>query len=284
MHGAVLIGPASLDRYLDGNGTLVTALPGGGALNMAYHWSRTGTDALFVTRVGEPDAELFRSFLVRHGIPHLADQIVGRGPSASIDIRTRADRQPFMDNFVEGVWAGFRLTPDERKAVGAAKHLHCVLVEPVIAELGSLGDEGVLGATDVSADFLSFVHYDVERFAGTMHHVDLAFIGWQHERDHPTLDGIREVVWAQRKLAVITHGADGVLVVDGRDGARTQHWEPVDAVEVQGTTVGCGDAFIAAFLGEWWADRGMAASLAAGKAAGAAATTWMRPLPDEAYG
>lgn len=283
-HGSVLVGPASVDRYLDTTGSLVSALPGGGALNMAYHWARRGTEALFITRVGRPDAPLFRSFLQRHGIPHLASELVGPGPSASIDIRMRADRQPFMDNFVEGVWAGFRLTVAERAAVEAARHLHVVLVEPVIAELASLGDQGVLAAAEVSADFLSFVHYDLERFAATMRHVDLAFIGWQLERDHPTLAGIRDVVWAQGKLAVITHGADGVLVVDGRHGARSEHWEPVDAVEVQGTTVGCGDAFIAAFLAEWWAGSGMAAALVAGKAAGAAATGWARPLPDAAYG
>lgn len=281
---AVLLGPASVDRYLDQSGGLLHEMPGGGALNMAYHWSRSGVAALFVTRVGDDRVELFRSFLDRHGIPFLPESLVAPGASASIDIRTRADRQPQMDNFVEGVWDGFRLTGEERAAVAGARRLHCVLVEPVITELAALGGEGVLGEVEVSADFLSFVHYDVPRFARTMEHVDLAFVGWQHEREHPVLHGIRDTVWALGKLAVVTMGAQGVLVIDGRGGARSEHWEAVEAVPVLGTTVGCGDAFIAAFLEEWWAGRGMAAALEAGKEAGAAATVWVRPLPDAAYG
>ena len=59
---------------------------------------------------------------------------------------------------------------------------------------------------------------------------------------------------------------------------------PVQRVPVEGTTVGCGDTFIAAFLAEWWASADVDAAVEAGKAAGAAATKWMRPLPDEAYG
>lgn len=280
---AVLVGPASVDRYLDDDGSLRLELPGGGALNMAYHWSVSAVDALFVTRVGDDRAPLFREFLHHHGIAHLPDRLVAPGASASIDIRTRADRQPAMDNFVEGVWSGFALQDAERRAVGSAQRLHLVLVEPVIAELERLGEDGALDDVDVSADFLSFVHYDVERFARTMRHVDLAFVGWPGARDDPTVEGIRDTVWRLGRLAVVTMGARGVLVIDGRDGRRVEHWVPVDPVEVVGTTVGCGDAFIAAFLGEWWAGHGLDAAVDAGRAAGAAATVWQRPLPDGAY-
>ncbi|MFZ4718967.1 MAG: PfkB family carbohydrate kinase [Ilumatobacteraceae bacterium] len=280
---AVLVGPASVDRYLDDDGTLRIELPGGGALNMAHHWSVSGVPALFVTRIGDDREQLFRDFLRRHGIAHLPELLVAPGASASIDIRTRADRQPAMDNFVEGVWGGFALHDAERAAVSASQRLHLVLVEPVIAELERLGDAGSLDGVEVSADFLSFVHYDVDRFARTMRHVDLGFVGWPGARDDATVVGIRDAVWRLGKLAVVTMGARGVLVIDGRDGRSTERWMPVDAVEVLGTTVGCGDAFIAAFLGEWWAGHGLDAAVDAGRAAGAAATAWQRPLPDGAY-
>lgn len=280
---AVLVGPASVDRYLDDDGALRAALPGGGALNMAYHWSVSEVDFLFVTRVGDDREGLFRDFLHRHHIAHLPELLVAPGVSASIDIRTRRDRQPAMDNFVEGVWTGFALQDAERAAVAATRRLHLVLVEPVITELERLGDAGALDGVAVSADFLSFVHYDVARFARTMRHVDLAFVGWPGTRDDPTVTGIRDTVWRLGRLAVVTMGASGVLVIDGRDGRRDERWVAVDAVDVVGTTVGCGDAFIAAFLGEWWSGQGLDAAVDAGRAAGAAATAWQRPLPDGAY-
>ena len=280
---AVLIGPASIDRYVDDEGRLSAALPGGGALNMAYHWMRDGVATLFVTRVGDDDGRPLLDFMDRHGIAHLPAQVMTPGRSASIDIAVRADRQPAMSNFVEGVWSGFRLDLVERDAVTAARRLHAVLVEPVIAELHTLGAQGLLTDVEVSADFLSFVHYDLDRFAATMRHVDLAFIGWPGRRDDPTVDGIRRVVEHLGKLACGTMGAAGVRVLDGRRKPPTRRWEPVTAVEVIGTTVGCGDAFIAAFLARWWAGDGLAGALAAGRSAGAAATGWARPLPDDAY-
>ena len=59
---------------------------------------------------------------------------------------------------------------------------------------------------------------------------------------------------------------------------------PVRPVTVLGTTVGCGDAFVAAFLAAWRSSPDVLAAVEAGKAAGATATAWRRPLPDEAYG
>ena len=53
---------------------------------------------------------------------------------------------------------------------------------------------------------------------------------------------------------------------------------------MRGTTLGCGDAFIAGFLEAWRGARDVAAAVERGKRLGAEATAWRRPLPDEAYG
>jgi sugar/nucleoside kinase (ribokinase family) len=74
-----------------------------------------------------------------------------------------------------------------------------------------------------------------------------------------------------------------VLLLDGRGPELTETMVPVQAVDVIGTTVGCGDAFIAAFLAVWWREGDLDAAVAAGAAAGAAATAWTLPLPDAAY-
>ena len=59
MNDNLLLGPASLDRYVAQG----VVLPGGGALNMAYHWSRLGMPFRFLTRIGDDHPEVFLPFL-----------------------------------------------------------------------------------------------------------------------------------------------------------------------------------------------------------------------------
>ena len=278
MSETLLFGPLSVDRYLDEG----RDLPGGGALNMAYQWSQLGMPFRLLSRVGSDEAELFRSFLDRHGIRTLPS-LVAPGRSASIDIVMQADRQPWMDNFVEGVWGGFGVTAEETSVIRAADRMHCVLVDAVADEVERLGAAGVLDGVEGSGDFLSFRHYSVERFARTMQWLSLGFIGWPGAPDDPVVRGVRDVAFEQEKLVVVTLGADGVLLLDGRPEVRSERLVPVRRVPVEGTTVGCGDAFIAAFLAEWSTSADVEAAVEAGKSAGAAATKWIRPLPDEAF-
>lgn len=279
----LLWGPASLDRYIEQH----VVLPGGGALNMAYHWSKRGLPFQFLTRIGDDLPDVFTDFFQRHGIAH-SSSLIAHGQSASIDIAIRGDRQPYMDNFIEGVWSNFRLSADEEATLRSARRLHMVLADPVVTELDRLGEAGAVDHLDASGDFLDFRHYNLERFEGTMRWLRTAFIGWPGALDDPTIDGVRDVVRRSRKLAVITLGSRGVQVVDGRGEVANERFIPVHAVEVKGTTVGCGDAFIAAFLNCWWRSEQSAtdvdAAVAAGAELGAAATTWPRPLPDDAYG
>lgn len=275
---SVLFGTASRDRYLESGRTL----PGGGVLNMAYHWAAAGKEFLLQTRIGSRDQHLFLPFLERNRIPHLPASLVAPGESSSIDIRIGADRQPEMDNYVDGVWAEVHCTAQELDALSKATHWHTVLVEGAIAELGRLSASGHLHGVNVSADFLGFRHYTPERFRDTLAHIDLAFIGWQGAQDDAQLADVRASVLEARKIAVITLGSHGVLVADGRSGSENLY--PTVAIPVAGTTIGCGDAFIAAFLMAYQAGATVAESVAAGQTAGAAATAWGLPLPDEAYG
>jgi sugar/nucleoside kinase (ribokinase family) len=276
---SLLLGAASLDIYLGRD----LVLPGGGALNMAWHLRDEADPWHLLTRIGDNRPEVFRQFLARHGIAHSGASILGRGPSASIDIAIGPDLQPHMDNFVEGVWATFRCEPREEALVAGSRRLHLVLVEGAIRELERLHAAGLTAAPEVTADFLGFRHYTVDRFATTMRAVDLGFVGWPGALDDPVVTGLRGVAHDLGRLVVVTLGSRGVLVFDGRPRGEDRS-VPVVPVEVLGTTVGCGDAFVAAFLAAWRRSPDVLAAVEAGKAAGAAATAWRRPLPDDAYG
>jgi sugar/nucleoside kinase (ribokinase family) len=274
----LLLGPVSRDRYLESG----TELPGGGALNVAWHWQQLGRPFVLLTRLGARDAPAALDLLDRNRIPYAADSIVADGRSAAIDIVIEEDRQPYMDHFVEGVWGTFRLTSDEERSLASARRLHAVLVEGAISELERLAGEGRLRGVEVAADFLGFRHYTVERFERTMSHVAVGFVGWPGAPDDPTVAGFREVAFDLERLVVVTMGARSVHVFDGRSRAQ-ELVIPVTAVPVEGTTLGCGDAFIAHCLDELWRSGDIVAAVERGKAGGALATRWARPLPDGAY-
>jgi sugar/nucleoside kinase (ribokinase family) len=274
----LLLGALSLDRYQpDG-----PVLPGGGALNVAWHWRTLDLPFQLVSRVGDREASLFLDMLDRHGIAH-TPSIVATGPSASIDIEFLPDRQPWMDNYVEGVCADLRFSDVEELALGGARRLHGILVEGVITELGRLGASGRLDHLEVAADFLGFRHYTLERFADTLRWVDLAIVGWPGTPEDDVVGGLTRIVSDLGKRLVVTFGSQGVLVVDGPAGGTATRIQ-VKPVRVSGTTVGCGDAFIAYFLAEWWRTGDLVAAVERGKIGGALPTAWIRPLPDEAYG
>jgi sugar/nucleoside kinase (ribokinase family) len=276
----LLLGALSLDRYRpDG-----PILPGGGALNMAWHWRTLKLPFRLITRVGAGEAELFLDMLDRHGIDHgSVASIVRDGPSASIDVEFQADRQPWMDHYVQGVCGDLRFTAHEERLLEGARRLHAILVEGVIAEIGRLGAAGRLEHVEVAADFLGFRHYTLERFADTMRLVDVAFVGWPGSPADAEVDELARVVTELRKRAVVTFGSQGVLVVDGTAGD-VRRSIPVTRTPVRGTTIGCGDAFIAYFLAEWWRTGDLVAAAEYGKVGGALPTAWVRPLPDPAYG
>ena len=277
-HSTLLLGTISLDRYLASG----DVLPGGGVLNMAWHWRDLGRPFQVLTRVGSEDGQPIEAFLDHHAIRTMSpDELAAPGRSSSIDILIQPDRQPWMDNFIPGVWADYRLTPRERDGLAAAKRLHVVLVEGAIAELERLAADGAFPGIEVSADFLGFRHYTLERLASTMRHVDLGFIGWPGAEDDPVVEGMRTVANDLRRVLVVTMGARSVHVFDGR--AHTNRRFAVRAVEVAGTTLGCGDAFIAWFLDELWRNGEHTSAVARGMMGGALATAWPGPLPDDAY-
>ncbi len=275
---ARLVGPLSIDRYLDSG----EELPGGGALNMAYHWSRSGLRCEMISRVADDSAAAFESFLDRHAImrtPTLAQP----GLPCAVDVRFADDRQPTMDNFVEGVLADFRLTTAEADRITSGLPAHLVLVDVIDHELHRLAGERTLAGAHLTGDFLSFRHFTPERFSASIQFLEVSFIGWPGDPDDALIADLAARAAAARTVLVITFGSSGVRVIDARGDERRDLWFEVSAVPVVGTTVGCGDAFIAAFLASWYRNGDLSEAVDAGRKLGAGATAWNRALPDAAY-
>lgn len=278
---ALLLGALSLDIYRpDG-----PVLPGGGILNMAWHWRELGVSFRLLSRVGDDHPDPFLDVLDRSGVVVDRDALVTPGATATIDVEIQPDRQPHMDHFVEGVWATYALTATERTYLTPGRRLHAVLVDGAVRALDDLADAGALREVDVSADFLGFRHYTLDRLADTLRYVHLGFIGWPGDEGDPVVAGMRDLAHDLGRCLVVTLGSRGVLVFDGRpDVGEGDRRFDVAAIPVAGTTVGCGDAFVAHFLAAWWRTGDLAAAVEAGKVGGAMATRWERPLPDAVYG
>lgn len=276
--GARVVGPLSIDRYLDTG----DELPGGGALNMAYHWARRGLRCEIISRVASEGAERFETFLDHHGID-ATPTLVQPGIACTVDVRFGDDRQPVMDNFVEGVLGGFRLAEAEADRVVSGVPAHLVLVDVVDRELRRLATCRSLGRARLTGDFLSFRHFTPDRFGASIALLEVGFVGWPGEPDDPLVDELATRTRTAGRVLVITFGSAGVRVVDARGSRADDRWFDVDPVPVVGTTVGCGDAFISAFLEAWYRTPDVDEAVDAGRSLGAAATGWDRPLPDSAY-
>jgi sugar/nucleoside kinase (ribokinase family) len=83
------------------------------------------------------------------------------------------------------------------------------------------------------------------------------------------------------RTLVVTMGSRAVWVFDGRAG--TEQRFGVSPVAVRGTTLGCGDAYIAWHLDALWGGAAHDEAVRQGMIGGAMATAWERPLPDDAY-
>ena len=213
--GPLLLGALSLDIYLGRD----LVLPGGGVLNMAWRWRRSGvpfrlsrgsaTTGLRFPRLPRPP---------RHPPPGAG---LGAGPSASIDIVIQPDLQPWMDNFVEGVWATSGCSPTRsargRAAGGSTSCWSRASIPRAAAARRGRAHAGPRGSRPTSSPSAT------TRSSGspdTMADVDIGFVGWPGEPDDPTVAGIRGVAHDQGRLVVVTFGSARRAGVDGRDGAR----------------------------------------------------------------
>ena len=175
----------SLDIYLGRD----LVLPGGGVLNMAWRWRRAGVPFRLLSRVGDDRPDVFRT-LPRP--PRRSRPSPASSPPADRRRSTSSSSPTSSRTWTTSSRASgptFRLRPDEEALVRRRASVHLVLVEGAIRELRRLAADGLDRGVEVSADFLGFRHYTVERFADTMTDVDIGFVGWPGGPDDPAVGG-----------------------------------------------------------------------------------------------
>ena len=284
----IILGQSDLDIYLPEN----RIFPGGGALNMAYHWRQLEVPFTLLSRIADDQPHYFLDFYERHGVQLMPGSLIHQGKAGSSDIFIQPDGEVFMDNWIEGVGADIELDEVERALIGQADWLHAFLIDSIVNELKRLAAFGYLATTKVSGDFFDFEPFDLVTFRQTMQYIDIGFIGWQKMLTDETMVGIRAVARDLEKMLVVTLGSRGVMVYDGRSNSPlevqadglAERFFTVEPIPVVGTTIGCGDAFAAYFLAEWLKTQDITKAVNAGKAGGRQATQWRRCLPDTAYG
>jgi sugar/nucleoside kinase (ribokinase family) len=272
----VLWGVICVDRYTQTG----IQRPGCGILHNAWHLQKLGDAPLLLSRIGPDTAALFHRFCHRHAITVLPELVAPHGPSASIDIAVQPSGEAVISNFNRGVWTDFRLTAGEESRLAQADNVHLVLAEGVLPEFVRVSRHGLLHRACVTADLLSFKNFTPASFDQLLPHLNVAFIGWKGDRFDPALRAIKQVAARHEALVVITLGERGIELVGRHASPRFFAVEPVPVI---GNTNGCGDAFIAWFLHQYWRSGNPEQAIEHGKRGGAQATRWQFALPDEAY-
>jgi fructoselysine 6-kinase len=254
----VCVGDCGVDRYVP----LGLDRPGGITLNVAVHLRQCLPDAriTIVTAVGnDGGADLVAWSIARARLEAQVCRLEGATPIQYIDLEPTGEKR--FIRYEAGVLHKFRLGPDERAIVAAAD----LVVTTVFAQVEELFDSvmavpcaGVRAVdfTDLSdvGDGVGLVLKYIDRF-------DIGFFGLTTGAVD-LIGTLEDVARAQRRLFVITLGADGGLAIRGSERI-TFRARPVPRVV---DTTGAGDSFAAGFLAEYCASRDLARALARGSA------------------
>ncbi len=254
----VAVGECTIDRHLDRGVETV----GGISLNFAVNCRRAGVrDVALIGGVGtDPAAGLIRAKLAREGVDGSRLHVLpGATPTQAIRLGPGGERIFPPGGYDPGVLATFRLSAVDCGFIASAdlvatpyfrqvEHLFWPAMNaagPGVKRVVDLLDGGDLGP----------------RFAGIepiLGHADVVFLSAGPDAVESLLGYSRDT----RTVLVVTHGAAGSSALVG--GARFEAGAvAVPRAELVDTT-GCGDAFQAGFVIEYFASGDVAGALVAG--------------------
>ncbi len=252
------VGECTLDRYLEAGVERV----GGISLNFAVNARRAGADDVALVSCTGTDAgdEAIRAWLTNAGVStRRLRQLVGKTASQLIQIVAGGERVFPPGGYDPGVLAEFRLDESDLECIRQAD----IVAVPLFRELAPLVDavvhdparRGLLVGDLLDGSELGRDLRGIDTLLGAY---DILFLSG----DVATADRLLPRSERSGTLLVITHGAEGsTALLNGH-----RHAEPALLVPVEERvdTTGCGDAFQAAFVVEYYRHRDIPAALKAG--------------------
>lgn len=245
------LGDNIIDRFIDKG----IDYPGGNAVNVAVYAARAGVEASYVGVFGDDELGEFLREAIASERVSIDRSVVRRGESGITSLHVVDGDRTFLDWNGGGVTVHEPIDLNDGRLAYAAEFdvVHTSVysgIEPELQRLASID-------TRVSYDFSSDPEYRTPDYISQVApHIDLALISCSEQSVDETRELLETLVSNGAGLALATRGIEGAIVTDGVNWCSA----PALVIEDPSTivdTMGCGDAFVAAFImhlqGAGWA-------------------------------
>jgi fructoselysine 6-kinase len=228
---------------------------GGNSLNFATHCKLSGVSE--ITVIGAVGNDRFGTLIEEHFDKYnISRTHIYRMdcPTASnkIYINEKGDRYFKSDSWNGGAFDAFRLSGKDWKVVKTSDIVAMPAGDPnLIALLEKRSSQQI-----VVIDFLDY--HSLEYIESFIDKIDITFLSAREEM----LDDLEGLSFKSGKMIVATLGANGSLAFY----ENKRYYQEAYKVETIVDTTGCGDAFQAAFVVEWYKTRNIKSALFRGAA------------------
>lgn len=231
-----------IDRFVDRG----LVYPGGNCVNVAVFARMLGADAAYLGVFGSDRyGELIREALTAEGVDHRRS-IVREGKSGVSTITVVDGERIFEGWNGGGVTVAEPLVLDEELGTYASGFdlIHSSVYSASETELPALRTSEALVSYDLSSEDDYRSAYYLDRVCPF---IDLALVSGSHLDDLETRELLRNIVNRGAGLALATRGILGAMVYDGNVFIEAPAETVADPTVIV-DTMGCGDAFLAAFV------------------------------------
>ncbi len=246
------VGDIGIDHFISSG----NKLPGGMALNSAFHAQKAGALASVVSALGDDaDGAFIRRFVMENGIKATALEMI-QGPTNKVEITLDSAARPVYGTWDLGVLAEYRLTSFQKKYLQSQD----IVITVHLPELRGMFDD-VAGCTLPNTlkvgDFtdLSEYHGDIGVLSQYSGAFDVYVVSIDEDISARRAK-LKSFVKKEKVMGIALLGAEGSYVFfHGRE-----YYHKADHVSVVDTT-GAGDTYLAYFLTSYLTEKDIARAM-----------------------